>query len=62
MQGKSFFIDVLKLVPEGSILYIQAPSSDNSWLNSKMENTEYDYYKSLILTPENRSAFVKDFR
>lgn len=60
MQEKSLFIDVLKLVPEGSTLFIQAPSSDNSWLNSKMENTEYNYYKSLILTPENLSSFIKE--
>lgn len=54
-----FIIDVIEIIPENSIFYIQAPSMDNLELLKMMDKSKYDWARQIILTAENKKQ-LKD--
>jgi len=57
---QSFFIAVLNLMPNGAKIFIQAPSMDTESFLLIMKDSEYDYFKTIDLTPENRKILLKE--
>lgn len=49
---------VLKLVPEGAVCFIQAPSCDNPKMLKLMQPSQFDYYTQVPLTIANRQQLV----
>jgi hypothetical protein len=57
-ETQSFLIDILKLIPEGAVCFIQAPSSDNSNLLKLMQPSKFDYYTQVPLTSANKQQLI----
>jgi hypothetical protein len=58
-ETQSLTIDILKIVPDNSICYINAPSIDNSSaILNLLQPTELIYNKQIKLTKENKTAFI----
>jgi hypothetical protein len=55
----SFLIDVLSIFPENTVCFIQAPSIENAIIERILESSEYDYYKQVHLTNENKLIFIE---
>ena len=49
-----FTLDLIEIVPNNSILYIQCSSLDNSRLEKLITNSKYDWAKQIILDSENK--------
>ena len=59
-ETKSYFIDVINLVPDNSICFIQAPSIDaSSTLNNLLMPSELDYYQQITLSPANKEKICE---
>ena len=59
-ENKSYIIDVLNLVPDNSICFIQAPSIDeSSTLNDVLTPSEFDCYHQVILSPTNKKTIIE---
>jgi len=58
-ETQAFFVDIINLVPDNSICYVQAPSLENSELLALLSESPYKYYKQVILSPSNKSLFCK---
>lgn len=58
MIEKDFFIDTLKIMPENSICYLQAPNLSSKLLLSKLEQSEFKYYRYLKLNDINRQLII----
>ncbi len=56
---QSYTIDIIKLVPDDSICYIQAPSNDNSQFLNLMKPSQFEYYLQIVLTPANKELLTK---
>ena len=57
-ETQSFLIDVIKLVPEGAVCFIQAPSCDNPEMLKLMQPSQFDYYKQVALSSANKQQFI----
>jgi len=57
---QSFFIDVLSLMPVGAKIFIQAPSMDNESFLRIMKDSEYEYFKYLDLSSENKKILINE--
>jgi len=55
---KSFFVDLLSILPENIDCFIQAPSLENTVIEKMLQDSEYGYYKLLQLNSANRDTFV----
>src|ERR1700710_2795647 len=55
-----FFIDTIGLMPENSVLFIQAPSLESEIILSLLNNTQFVYYKSIILNSENKKVLIEE--
>jgi hypothetical protein len=53
-ETQTYFIDVLNLVPDNSICYIQAPSIENSQILNLWSESPFEYFKQVILTSPNK--------
>lgn len=58
-QEQSFVIEVIALVPDESILFIQAPGIETSEILKLMEPSEFDYYTQIKLTAQNKKLLNK---
>ena len=58
-NSKSFLIDVIRIVPEGSDCYVQAPSLDDKETLELMKPSEYSYYKIIKLEGLNKIKFIE---
>ena len=59
-EGKNFLVDVLKILPDDLDCLIQAPSLENSTIQAKMLNSEFDYFKSIYLDKERKMDFINE--
>jgi hypothetical protein len=58
-ETQSYAIEVIKLVPNNSLCFIQAPSIElTSALHHLLTPSPYDYYKQIVLTPINKTNLV----
>ena len=55
---QQYFIDVIQLMPEHSIIFIQAPSLELEPLLRIMSETKFPYYKSIALTGKSRELLI----
>ena len=53
-ETQCFLIDIIKIVPDGSVCFIQAPSLDNFEFQKLMNLSEFIYFQQVILTSENK--------
>jgi hypothetical protein len=58
-ETQLYSIEVIKMVPNESICFIQAPSSESKELISLMKTSAFAYYKQLVLTPTNKKELIK---
>lgn len=58
-ETQSFFIDIIQLVPEGSICLIQAPSIDDYEFQQVMKPSEFPYFQQIVLTAENKQLLCE---
>lgn len=56
---QSYFINIINLVPDNSVCFIQAPSLENSEFINLMSPSPFDYYQQLILTASNKKLLNK---
>ncbi|MES2330368.1 MAG: hypothetical protein V4539_12245 [Bacteroidota bacterium] len=56
---QTYFIDIINLVPNNSICFIQAPSLENSSLLNVLTPSPFAYYKQIILTVLNKEILNK---
>ena len=63
-ETQSYIIDVINLVPDNSICFIQAPSlEDHSALNNLLMSSEFSYFRQVVLSHTNKeiiSLIIKD--
>ena len=57
-ETQSYTIDIIKLVPDNAILFIQAPSNETPDFLQLLEQSPYQYYKQVILSPQNKKALI----
>lgn len=58
-ETQSYIIDVINLVPDNSICFIQAPSIEkHSSLNNLLMPSQFGYYQQVILSPSNKETLV----
>jgi hypothetical protein len=57
-ETQSFLIDVLNLVPEGAVCFIQAPSCDNPKMLKLMQPSKFDYYTQVPLTSATKQQLI----
>jgi len=57
-ETQSFLIDIIKIVPVNTVCYIQAPSLDESEILRMLQPSEYNYYRQITLTPENKTELI----
>ena len=65
MNDNSFFVDVIRILPDATDCYIQAPSLDDEIILNLMSSTSQGYYKLIKLIDDNKLALiqrVKDFQ
>jgi hypothetical protein len=55
---KSFFIEILNIIPLNSVCYLQAPNLELLKLLKNLEDTEYSYYKSIKINPVNKKLII----
>jgi len=55
---QQYFIDIIGLMPEQAILYIQAPSLEYEPILNIMHETIYPYYRSISLEGKNRALLL----
>jgi len=55
---KTFFIEILNLLPNNSVLYIQAPDLNSIKISNILKETEFPYYQSIHLNDENRMQII----
>jgi hypothetical protein len=53
-ETQTFFIETIKLVPDGSVCFIQAPSIDDYDFQQTVQTSEFPYFQQLVLTLENK--------
>ncbi|WP_418264584.1 hypothetical protein [Flavobacterium faecale] len=58
MIEKDFFIDTLKIMPENSICYLQAPNLSSKLLLRVLQDSEYEYYLKIKLDNLNRKLLI----
>ncbi|MDX2045231.1 MAG: hypothetical protein SFU87_00500 [Chitinophagaceae bacterium] len=58
-ESQSYIIDVLNLVPDNSVCYIQAPSIENMEFINLMKESPFEYFKQLALNPENKKILIR---
>lgn len=58
-QANSFFIDLLNILPEEIECFIQAPSLENSVIEDMLQNTDYDYFKLLLLDKAKKEKIIR---
>ena len=56
---QSYIIDVITLVPNNSICYIQAPSIENSGFLSLMQPSSLPHYSQIVLTLNNKKLLTE---
>lgn len=52
---QSLAIDILKIIPDDSLCFIQAPSIDKSAILNLFKPSQFDYYRQIELTKENKN-------
>ncbi len=58
-ERQEYLIEVINLVPDESILFIQAPSIKNSSLIDLMTSSLFEYYTQIVLTQINKKEIIK---
>ena len=58
-QTLEFTIDILEIIPDNSICYIQAPSLDDVDFLKVMTESKYDWAQQIILSKENKLKLKK---
>lgn len=58
-QTQAYIIEVINLVPDDSICFIQAPSTENSEFINLVTQSPFAYYNQIILTPSNKKSLIK---
>jgi hypothetical protein len=53
-----FTIDVISLVPDNSSLFIQAPSIGGSQILEMWQQSQFPYYKEILLSKTNKGLFI----
>lgn len=51
-------IDLLSILPDEVVCYIQAPSLENDVLQKMMVDSEFDYYQLVRLNKVNKQLFI----
>jgi hypothetical protein len=59
-EQQAFFIDLINLMPLGSTLFIQSPDLETKSILQIMETTQFDYFKKIVLTSENKNVLFSD--
>jgi hypothetical protein len=57
-DSQSFTIDILKIVPNDSVCYIQAPSLEEPQIEDFIKPSEFAYYKQIELNPDNKKLLT----
>lgn len=58
-ETQAYIIEVINLVPDGSICFIQAPSIENLEFINLVTQSPVEYYKELILSPSNKKYLIE---
>jgi len=58
MIEQEFFIDILKIMPENAVCYIQAPNLSSANLLSKLNKSNVEYFKVLVLDDFNKQLII----
>lgn len=58
-ETQSFLIEIIFLVPDDSICFIQVPSCDNDNFLSLMKDSNFAYYKQVELTTLNKRKLIE---
>jgi hypothetical protein len=58
-ETQSYIIDVINLVPVNSILFVQAPSIENSGILNLMQPSSFEYYKQILLSQLNKRLLIE---
>ena len=57
---QSYIINVINIVPDNSVCFIQAPGVEHSSaLNNLLTPSKFPYYHQVILSPLNKEALIK---
>jgi hypothetical protein len=62
INSYSLLIDVLSILPREVDCYIQAPSLEDSIILKMMKNTDFEYFKLITITSENREIFLNQIK
>jgi hypothetical protein len=57
-ETQSYIIDIINLVPDQSICFIQAPSLESAEFQNLMTPSSFPYYQQLILSPINKGLLI----
>jgi hypothetical protein len=55
----SLLIDILSIIPEKSECFIQAPSLENIVIKNILRDSNFDYYKFLILDKTTKAKLIE---
>lgn len=59
-ETQSYIIDIIDLVPDNSVCFIQAPSIEkSSALNDLLMPSQFSYYQQVILSQVNKKILVE---
>ncbi len=58
-NSRSLLIDVLKILPEHVVCYVQAPSLEDDVFLKMTSKTEYDYYSLIHLDKTNKEILIR---
>ena len=59
-QEQLFFISVINLMPDESVLLIQGPSLESDSVLQIMSKTEFAYYNSITLNSTNKIILIEE--
>lgn len=55
---QSYLIEIVNLVPDDSIFYVQAPSCDHINYIKLVTNSKFPYYNQVTLTLSNKKSLI----
>jgi len=58
-EPQAYIIEVINLVPDESICFIQAPSIENAEFINLMTPSQFAYYTQVILTSSIKKLLIK---
>lgn len=55
-EAQSYIIDIIKIIPNEATCFIQAPNLDDPEILALMQSTDFEYYKQIKLTEQNKKS------